>query len=73
MQTRRQSTAGEQKTYDTAADQHTVRRALELTRKSRLRPFSLPEMLSRIPDDWQPGEDNVDEFLSSLRGGSDQV
>lgn len=45
-----------------------VRRAMQLARRSSLRQFSVEEMLARVPDDWQPGEADVDEFLNSLRG-----
>ncbi|MCC6546639.1 hypothetical protein IT570_05675 [Candidatus Sumerlaeota bacterium] len=55
-----------------APESPVLRRALELTRKTRLRPFSMEEMLSRIPDDWQPGEADVDEFLNSIRGRSER-
>lgn len=63
-----QSTTTDRKSTADASEDRTHRRALELTRSSRLRPFSVAEMLSRVPDDWQPGEADVDEFLDSLRG-----
>ncbi len=49
-------------------EDRTLRRALQLTRRSSLRRFSLDELLSRVPDDWEPGEADVDDFLNSIRG-----
>ncbi|MDX2177873.1 MAG: hypothetical protein SF028_15530 [Candidatus Sumerlaeia bacterium] len=45
-----------------------LRRAVELSGRRRLPKFSLEDLLARVPDDWREGEDDVDEFLNSLRG-----
>ena len=47
-----------------------MRRVLQLTRKDSLRRMEMKELLARVPDDWEPGEANVDEFLNSIRGGN---
>jgi hypothetical protein len=54
-------------------EDRSLERALQLTRKSSLRRLSVEEMMSRAPDDWQPGEADVDDFLGSLRGGRDRA
>lgn len=50
-------------------DERTLRKALELSRRESLPESSLEEMLSHVPEDWKPGEFDVDEFLSAIRPG----
>jgi len=51
-------------------EERKLQRALRLARKTSIRPVSLQEMIERAPDDWQPGEFDLDEFLASIRGGA---
>jgi hypothetical protein len=53
-------------------EQRTLRKALELSRRDTLPKFSLQDLLSRVPNDWKEGEDEVDEFLASIRTGRKQ-
>lgn len=46
----------------------TLQRARELSARKTLKPLSIEDLLRSVPEDWQPGEANVDEFLASLRG-----
>lgn len=49
-------------------EERILRRALELSGRRSLPEFSLEDLLARVPDDWKEGEDDVDEFLNSIRG-----
>lgn len=49
-------------------EERILRRALELSGRRTLPKFSLEDLLARVPDDWKEGEDDVDEFLNSIRG-----
>lgn len=49
-------------------EERILRRALELSGRRTLPKFSMEDLLARVPDDWKEGEDDVDEFLNSIRG-----
>jgi len=42
-------------------------RALELARKTELKPFDLRAALREFPSDWDPSDWDVDEFLAVIR------
>lgn len=48
-------------------DTRTRQRALELSARKHLTPNSIDKLLATVPDDWQPGEADVDEFLEAIR------
>ena len=50
-------------------EQESLRKALELSGRRSLPRFSWERMKSHVPDDWKEGEDDVDEFLASIRTG----
>ena len=54
----------------TPADEAMLRRALQLSRRTTLPNSSMDALLASIPNDWQPGDSDVDEFLNSIRGRS---
>jgi hypothetical protein len=51
-----------------SSDEAILQKVLELSSRKSLPQFSLEKLLSRVPDDWKEGEDDVDEFLNSIRG-----
>lgn len=42
-------------------------RALELARKTELKPFDLRKALQELPPDWDASDWDVDEFLAVIR------
>lgn len=61
----------EQKSAVLDEEDKTMQRARELSARRHLTPHSMDKLRASVPDDWKPGEANVDEFLSSIRGRGD--
>lgn len=50
------------------SEAETLQRLLTLSHRASLPNFSWEEFVATIPNDWRPGESDVDDFLNSIRG-----